>query len=122
MAKSTTTTEMSEKLELVKKALFKKMPELKQYDWDDMLENEGYLTFLKSIEDAMDKHLLKHYHRFSEFVNENFEQKVNSFDDWIDLKRGVVVSAERVIIAYNESIIQPTRKDSNFEDDGAYAD
>jgi hypothetical protein len=113
---------MSEKLELVKKCTFAKMPELKQHDWDDMLESDGYLTFLKGVEDAMDKHLLKHYHKLSEFIDQNFQQKVNSFDDWIDLKRGVVVSSERVLIAYNEHIAPPVRQTRNFEDDGAYAD
>lgn len=113
---------MSEKLKLVKKCTFAKMPELKQHDWDDMLESDGYITFLKGIEDAMDKHLLRHYHRLSEFIDQNFQQKVNNNDEWIDLKRGVVVSSERVLIAYNEHIAPPVREPKNFEDDGAYAD
>lgn len=98
------------------------MPELKKHDWDDMLESDGYITFLKGIEDAMDKHLLRHYHKFSEFIDQNFQQKVNNNDEWIDLKRGVVVSSERVLIAYNEHISPPVREPKNFEDDGAYAD
>ena len=80
------------------------MPELKNNDWDDMLESDGYLTFLKGIEDAMDEHLLRNSYRFAKFLKHKFKKKASS-DDWIDLKRGgVVVSSDQVLIAYNEHI------------------
>jgi len=110
------------KLELIKQCTFQNMPQMTIHDWNDMLESDGYLTFLKSIEQAMDKHLLRHYQRFSEFIDKNFQQKVNNNDEYIDLKRGVVVSSESLLIAYNEQIAPPIRETKNFEDDGAYAD
>ena len=79
------------------------MPELKNHDWDDMLESDGYLTFLKGIEAAMDQHLLRNSYRFAKFLKHKFKKKASS-DDWIDLKRDVVVSSGQVLIAYNEHI------------------
>jgi hypothetical protein len=110
------------KLELIKQSTFQNMPQMTIHDWNDMLESDGYITFLKSIEQAMDKHLLAHYYRLSEFINDNFAQKVNSNDDWIDLNKGIVVSSESVLIAYNKHITQSIRSEKHFEDDGAYAD
>ena len=110
------------KLELIKQCTFQNMPQMTIHDWNDMLESDGYITFLKSIEQAMDKHLLRHYHKFSEFIDQNFQQKVNNDDEWIDLKRGVVISSESLLVAYNEHITQSIRSEKHFEDDGAYAD
>jgi hypothetical protein len=113
---------MSEKLELVKKCTFEKMPNLRQHDWDDMLESDGYITFLKGIENAMDLHLLMNYKKFHQFIKGNYREKANGFNEWIDLKRGVIVSTERVLMAYNEKNSNNERFSKHFEDDGAYAD
>lgn len=113
---------MSEKLELVKKCTFAKMPNLRQHDWDDMLESDGYVTFLSGIENAMDRHLLMNYKKFHHFLKGNYREKANGYDEWIDLKRGVIVSTERVLLAYNEYDVYKERQSKHFEDDGAYAD
>lgn len=98
------------------------MPELKKHDWDDMLESDGYITFLKGIEDAMDKHLSKHALAYSKFVSANYVPSIRYDNMWQEFKTGTLVSEQHLIDAYNEHIAPPVREPKNFEDDGAYAD
>lgn len=113
---------MSEKLELVKKCTFAKMPELSQHDWNDMLQSEGYITFLNGVEDAIDKYLSKHAIAYAKFINANYTPSIRYDNMWQDFKTGTLVSEQHLIDAYNEYIANPIRESKHFEDDGAYAD
>lgn len=118
---------MLNKRELIKDTFFAQMPTLKPHDWDDMLESEGFNTFLNSVELAMDKHLQAHAIEYCKFINKNFSKNIGESDLWTSLDRGVTVPEQYLIHAYYESL-NPTetandqREPKHFEDDGAYAD
>lgn len=117
---------MLNKKQLIKDTFFAQLPTLKEHEWNDMLESEGFNTFLNSIEIAMDKHLQAHAIEYCKFINKNFHKNIGESGLWTSLERGVTVPEQYLIHAYYENLEpkkEPIERESkHFEDDGAYAD